>query len=314
MPFIEYTPIRSQKATLDILEKANKITDSWRAKGFTLTLRQIYYRFIALDIFPADWIDPEYNKKHGLPPNTKNTLRNYKRLGDILVAGRRGGRIDWDAMEDRTRNLLGLQHWVSPENGLAWLSDRYRIQKWVSQKVRVEVWIEKDALLGIFEKICCKPEIDVEYFSCRGYNSDSEMWGASQRILWYAKEKKQHTLILQFSDHDPSGLDMTRDIRDRLKLFQCKATIKRIALNLAQVKKFKLPPNPAKETDIRFKSYAEKFGNESWEIDALEPDYLSDLVRREVMRIRNKKRWARETSREKKQQAAIRTAKVKEVK
>lgn len=292
MPLIEYVETRFNKYSLHILHEANKVIIAWQAKGYRLTLRQIYYRLIATDKIPDSWIDEVYNKAKGLAPRTKNTIRNYKRLGDILNSGRIGGKVDWDAMEDRTRNLLGLQHWDSPEDGLKWLAEQYRIEKWKDgQKYRVEVWIEKDALLGIFERVCCEPNIDVQYFSCRGYNSQSEMWGASQRILYYERERKQQTIILQFSDHDPSGVDMTRDIRARLKMFGCNTIIKRLGLTIEQVRKFKLPPNPAKENDIRFAGYAEKFGNDSWELDALEPDVLASLVRNAVLRIRNKVAW-----------------------
>lgn len=298
MPFIEYTKINFHPGSRGIIDKANKIINDWMAKGYTLTLRQIYYRFIALDWFPETWIDEEYNRKHGLAPRTKNTIKNYKRLGELLVNGRLAGKIDWDAMEDRTRNLKGLQHWRNPQDAVQWLATQYRIEKWNAQQTRIEVWIEKDALQGIFERVCCEPDIDVSFFSCRGYNSESEMWGAAQRILYYEKTFGQQTIILQFSDHDPSGLDMFRDIRDRLRLFQCGAVIKRLALTIAQVRRLKLPPNPAKETDIRFAKYVEKYGPDSWELDALEPDHLARLVREAVLRARSKAQWAIEKERE----------------
>ena len=67
-------------------------------------------------MLPDSWIDAEYNRKHGLPADTKNTLKNYKRLGDVISDGRLAGMIDWDAIEDRTRNLLSSPHWSSPRS------------------------------------------------------------------------------------------------------------------------------------------------------------------------------------------------------
>jgi hypothetical protein len=52
---------------------------------------------------------------------------------------------------------------------------------WCGQDYYLEVWIEKDALVGVIEGVC--ERWDVPYFSCRGYPSQSEMWGASQRLL-----------------------------------------------------------------------------------------------------------------------------------
>ncbi len=305
MPVIEYGKTNFHPPTRKIIEQANEIINDWRAKGYSLTLRQIYYRFIALDWFPASWIDPEYNAKHKLPPTTKNTIKNYKKLGEILSLARIGGLVDWDAMEDRTRNLLGLRHWGSPEEAVKWVADQYRIQKDWKQPWRIEVWIEKDALLGIFERVCTEADIDVVYISLRGHNSQSEMWSAAQRINAYYEQTGQETLILQFSDHDPSGIDMFRDIRTRLRMFHCNAIVRRMALTIGQVRKMKLPPNPAKETDSRFKVYQERFGNESWELDGLEPDALAGLVRRGVASVRNAEAWTKEKAREKKDIAKL---------
>jgi len=291
MPKIAYVENRFQKATLDIIEKANRIIDDWQAKGFKLTVRQIYYRFIALDWFPASWIDDAYNAKKGLPKGTKNTLRNYKRLIDILVIGRLGGLIDWTSIEDRTRSLKGMSHWDTTKEYLDSVRNAYRLDKWATQKVRFELWFEKDALSGIAQHIATQDDIDVQFFSSRGYNSESAMWAAAQRLNWYREELGQDTVILQFSDHDPSGIDIGRDIKDRFDLFNCPVTVKRMALTIAQVRKFKLPPNPAKENDIRFAGYVEKFGNESWEMDALEPDYMNDITRKAILGARDEKDW-----------------------
>lgn len=299
MPFIDYVgkSANHHAAWFRIIDQANEIINAWIAQGYKLTVRQIYYRFIALDLFPSSWIDAEYNAKHKLSPNTKNTIKNYKRLAEILNLGRLRGLIDWDAIEDRTRNMLSVQHWNTPQDAMKWIADQYRKQKWDNQKVRVEVWIEKDALLGIFEDVCNRHDVDLPFFSCRGYNSQSEMWNSSQRILYY-EQKKIRTVILQFSDHDPSGIDMTNDIKKRLKLFGCHVAVRRLALTIKQVRRFKLPPNPAKETDCRFEAYAKKFGNESWELDALEPSVLAALVTNAVKALRNKAQWDRDAKKE----------------
>lgn len=309
MPKIAYVENRFQKATLETIDKANKIIDDWRAKGFTLTVRQIYYRFIALDLFPASWIDDDYNRKHGLPPGTKNTLRNYKRLIDILVIGRLGGLVDWNAI-DRTRGLRGMQHWDDTQEYIASVRHAYRLDKWGSQKTRFELWFEKDALSGIAEHIATQDDLDVQFFSSRGYNSESAMWGAAQRLNYHREKLGQETIILQFSDHDPSGIDIGRDITDRFALFNCPVTVKRMALTIAQVRKFKLPPNPAKENDIRFAGYVKKFGKESWEMDALEPDYMEEITRKEILKHRDAKDWEAKKAIEDTQRELIRRTKL----
>ena len=151
------------------------------------------------------------------------------------------------------------------------------------------MWIEKDALSGVFSRICS--ELEVPFFACKGYTSLSAMWRASQRLIRKAQAGKEVT-IFHFGDHDPSGIDMTRDIIDRLYDFHSSLEVRRIALNMDQVEEFDPPPNPAKMSDSRAEAYVDEYGYESWELDALDPSTLSDLVREQVDQLRDEDLWA----------------------
>lgn len=93
-----------------------------------------------------------------------------------------------------------------------------------------------------------------------------------------------HTpVIFHLGDHDPSGIDMTRDITERLEMFAGQPVdVRRIALTMNQINQYNPPPNPAKITDSRVTAYIDRFGNQSWELDALEPGVIVDLVRSHV--------------------------------
>ncbi len=169
------------------------------------------------------------------------------------------------------------------------VAEQYLTDKWASQSFRPEVWIEKDALVGVFEQVC--NSLDVPFFSCRGYSSDSEMWSAAQRLIAW-KENGQTPIIFHFGDHDPSGTDMTRDIFDRLEMFSgFPLKVKRLALNMPQIEKLKPPPNPAKLSDSRAIEYVKKFGSNSWELDALNPDILSNLAAANIESLIDQKTW-----------------------
>jgi len=157
---------------------------------------------------------------------------------------------------------------------------------WANQERRCEVWIEKEALAGVIEGVC--RELDCPYFACRGYVSQSEQWRAGVRF-----RGDQPTVIIHLGDHDPSGIDMTRDNADRLAMFAGahKTEVRRIALNADQVEQYEPPPNPAKETDSRFQEYERLYGDQSWELDALEPATIADLIRSEVESIRDPDLW-----------------------
>lgn len=257
-------------STLAVIDHANAIIAEYVDQGYDLTLRQLYYQFVSRDLIP-------------------NKQSEYKRLGSIVNDARLAGLIDWNAIADRTRNLRSLAHWSDPSEIVEAVADQFRMDKWATQPYRVEVWIEKDALVGVFERVC--HELDLPLLSCRGYTSQSEMWGAAQRLRRHAAAGKD-VLILHFGDHDPSGIDMTRDIAERLTLFEAPLDVRRLALNMPQVEEYEPPPNPAKETDSRFMGYIKTYGDESWELDALEPNVLAQLVRDEVFSIRDVDAWA----------------------
>ena len=267
---IEYTKKRFNEKSLKMIEQANAIIEEYQAEGFDLTLRQLYYQFVARDLIPNKQIE-------------------YKKLGAIINDARLAGLISWEAIVDRTRNLQRLAHWTGPKEIVQSCAHQFRIDMWKNQENRVEVWIEKDALVGVIANIC--NELRVPYFSCRGYTSQSEMWSAGQRMEDYVNNG-QTPNIIHLGDHDPSGIDMTRDIDDRLELFMGGLHVNRIALNMDQVRKYNPPPNPAKITDTRAKNYILTHGNKSWELDALEPRVLEALIRNAVTNLRDDAAWA----------------------
>ncbi len=286
MPKILYEEKRFSYKTLELIASGEDVINEFLAQGYTLTLRQLYYQ-----LFVRGFID--------------NTERSYKRLGNIISDARRAGMIDWDAIVDRTRYRRKLSSWASPLDILQTAQKDYHRDLWSNQLKRMEVWIEKDALVGVIEGVC--EEYDVPFFSCRGYVSDSEMWRAGRRLL-YNQDCGQETVILHLGDHDPSGIDMSRDIEERLSLFTEGETyidVKRIALTMEQIEEVNPPPNPAKVTDSRFEKYQAEHGDESWELDALEPSYLRDLIEDEIQMVRDEDLWDEAVSEQERERAVI---------
>lgn len=283
--------------TRQILEDADRVATEYMEKGYTVTVRQLYYQMIAQDLFPDSWIDERYNAKNGLPWDTKNTVKNYQKFVKVVSDGRLAGYLDWDAIEDRLRRTERNRHWSSHDEILQAAVDSWAIDKWAYQKIRVEVMCEKDAVAGILEPVCSLN--DVPFTACRGYGSQS---------LFYRKGKEiqeillggQHVVLLYFGDHDPSGLDMDRDIQSRLTDFtdlgddfEKYVHFHRIALTSGQIEKLMPPPNPAKSTDSRYKLYQEQFGNESWELDAIPPEYLEHILNGALESLRDEEQWKR---------------------
>jgi len=292
MPKIAYISREFRGKSLQMIDDANSIIDSYREQGLTLTLRQLYYQFVSRDLLP-------------------NKQENYKKLGSIINDARLAGLIDWEAIEDRTRNLSKNSHWDSPGDAIDSVAYWYKIDNWEGQEWQPEVWIEKEALAGVLEGPCGK--LDVPFFACRGYTSQSEMWSASQRLMRYKSSFGRKPVIIHLGDHDPSGIDMTRDIVDRMNIFfdghgKSRPEVVRIALNMDQIEVFNPPPNPAKKTDSRFLSYEEKFGGESWELDALEPRVLVDLITKTVKKYRDDDIYNKRVKHQEKEREGLRVA------
>lgn len=285
MPYQCFVPKDFRYGTRAIIRQANDIIAEYSRAGFQLTLRQLYYQFVARDLIP-------------------NKQTEYKRLGEILNDARLAGLVDWDAIIDRTRNLETLAAWQTPTSILSAVAQQYREPVWDDQPHYVEVWIEKDALIGVIEGVC--EELRVPYFACRGYTSQSEMWAAGRRF----REKidsGQNVTVIHLGDHDPSGIQMSEDNQNRLLMFahdECTEEytedehvadafeLRRVALNMDQVRRYNPPPNPAKETDSRIDGYRRRFGtNSSWELDALDPRVIADLIRSEVTSIIDDEKW-----------------------
>lgn len=282
--FIEYTTKRFNRSSLEIIDHANEIIADYDNRGLMLTLRQLYYQFVARGYI-------------------ENTERSYKRIGNIISDARLAGLLSWTAIEDRTRNLSRVSTWDSPSHIMGAVIKQFKLDKWANQPNMVEVWVEKEALSGVVEQ-ACRP-YQTPYFACRGYVSQSEMWRAAERFYRYAKEGKD-VYVLHLGDHDPSGIDMTRDIMDRLETFEDFSTlVEREALNFNQIEELQPPPNPAKTTDSRFKDYKAKYGEESWELDALDPQYLIDLIQNYIDNLLDRDLWNEGLEQEKKAIATL---------
>jgi hypothetical protein len=289
MPRIRYDNVRINDQSRAIITQANTIIRGYAAEGFDLTLRQLYYQFIARNLFPDSWQDST--------TGSTNNERSYKKLGVIIADGRMAGLIDWDAITDRTRTVKEVSHWSSPESILQSCAHSFRIDKWASQPNHVEIFVEKDAMLGVIENVC--EELDVPYFACRGYSSISALWEAGHKRMRpkMLAVRKRKLCVLYLGDHDPSGIDMDRDVRDRLTTFlgdigDKEFEVARLALNMDQIEQYEPPPNPVKATDSRSAAYRERFDTDNcWELDALDPPVIVELIREAVIERRDELLW-----------------------
>lgn len=276
-----------------VVEATNRILGEY---SYRLTVRQVYYRLIS-------------------PPFQlfANTATNYKTFDKILTKARERREIDWRKIEDRARSIIGGEKQLifeSEEEYVDWLfrelnEGYYDKPSWDDQRNHVEVWVEKDALSTLFERAVKQYRIVV--FPSRGYSSYTKVMEALERF-----PKQKRVAILHFGDHDPSGLDMSRDLTSRLEWYSGNddggLVVKRIALDIGQVRELALPPNPTKKADSRARDYVAKYGDECWELDAIPPDTLARWVRDAVEKEIDWSAWTETQERAKKERGRIKLA------
>lgn len=210
-----------------LIGHANTILEEYSTQGYRLTLRQLYYQLVASNIIP-------------------NRVQEYSKLSSVMVIARMCGFTDWDYLEDRLR-IPYLEYAVDDvEDALEDTINQYKRDRQEGQPNCIEVWTEKDAVSNILRRVT--KYYHVRLMINRGYSSCSAMYRAARRF----KSSEQPVKILYVGDHDPSGLDMLRDIKGRLDEFRTEMfEVVHVALTLDQIEEFQPPPNPAKLTDPR---------------------------------------------------------------
>lgn len=265
-----------------LLRKIIAILRDYAGQGYDLSLRQLYYQLVAANV-------------------VENTERSYKNVGSLVSDARLAGLIDWDMIKDRGRDTIQNNHWTDPGSILRASAEQFQIDKWDGQRVYVEVMVEKQALEGVLQPVCA--DLDVPFTANKGYSSSSALYEAGKRMF----ERIQHgkaVHVIYLGDHDPSGIDMSRDVEERLRMFsdctEQRGTLElhRVALNMPQIEELRPPKNPAKMSDSRADDYVRKFGRSSWELDAIEPKALAALVREEVDGLRDVALWQKAVKKE----------------
>jgi hypothetical protein len=252
---IAFKEIRFAGKSLRLIEQCNEIVEDYQEQGLRLTLRQLYYQLVTKNVIP-------------------NVERSYKNLGSLLNDARYAGLVDWDAIEDRVRRPRRASEWETIQSLVESALDAFRLPRWADQDYYAELWVEKDALAGVLEPLA--EEAHVTLMVNRGYSSASAMFESANR---FRRARGKRLRLFYLGDFDPSGEDMVRDVEDRLTTFRVNVKVQKIALTQEQIEEYKPPPNPAKMSDSRAANFVAMYGSSSYEVDALPPNVLAEIVR-----------------------------------
>lgn len=259
-----YRETKFKGDSLALIKQCNDIVDDYLGQGLRLTLRQLYYQLVSRNVIP-------------------NQERSYKNLSSLVSNARLSGLMDWDAIEDRIRRPVKPPEFDDLDELVEAALSSYRLPRWEGQENYAELWVEKDALAGVLRPIAHQHHVTL--MVNRGYSSQSAMHESADRFR-KAQDEEKVLYLFYLGDHDPSGEDMVRDIRDRMEMFEIEQLeVEKVALTMPQIKQYDPPPNPAKLTDPRAQAYIDKYGEHSWEVDALPPDVLARMIRKALKSV-----------------------------
>ena len=264
--------------SMEVLRWANAALESYRVQGYRVSQRQLFYYGVSRNLI---W----------------NTEASYGRLGRIVTDGRMAGYLDWSDVVDRNRSTIDHQYWDDPKTAMKAAIESFRTDKWEDQPCHVEVFLEKAALEGVLLPIC--QSLEVPFTASRGFGSASIMYETGKRLQsQFLRGKALH--VMAIFDMDPSGMSMTQDIQNRLRMFSdgSPVNVHRLALNMDQVEKYHLPENPVKLADSRSSSYISRFGTHCWEVDAIPTDVLATILSDGIRCFRDEALWAAATDRQ----------------
>lgn len=259
-----------------IISAVNDILLSYPDLDFSV--RQIFYRLGAVYGYPLE-------------------KRAYKWLVKVLTKAREEGLIDADRICDFSRPeyynnppYQTLEDYLQVK--LKLVVEEFDLDRWADQPYYVEVWIEKEALSRVILSVCIKYRVNL--IVKRGYSSYTQVYRAGKRF-----PDGKPAIILYLGDHDPPGLHIEMKLRKRLTEMLIREgknvhlEVRRIALTYEQILEYGLPPSPLKKVGQGRKEYKEKFGDRVWELDALDPLTLRNILEEEIKRLIDWEKWER---------------------
>ncbi|MFI9206383.1 hypothetical protein [Streptomyces sp. NPDC053048] len=232
----------------------------------SVTLRQVHYRCATAGAIP-------------------NTTSAYKRLSSLIAQARRDG--TFPDLIDSTREVHRPQAFADVGDMLRCMPDFFRLDRRRGQRVNLYVAAEKDTLRVQFTGWL--EDYGIPVVIARGFSSQSYVQDVADAV----RADGRDSVLLYVGDLDASGEDIERDWLERTA---CWDRVERVALNMAQVRERDIPAAVGKRTDSRWPAFAARHGLDvrypvQWEVEALPPEELKQLVMAAVHRYFDRAVW-----------------------
>jgi hypothetical protein len=266
------------KASLDLIAAMYKAAEAAQP----ITGRGVGYKLFARQLIPS--------------MSRANMMRVYRLLRDA----REEDTIPWSWIVDETRSLERTPSWDSPADYALSVAQSYRRDFWNQQPHRVEVWSEKGTVRGVLQPVLV--EYGVGFRVMHGFASATAVYDVAQ------DDDGRPLIVLYVGDYDPSGMYMSeQDLPKRLEKYDGEhVELQRISLTQEQTAGLISFPASDKKGDKRYKWFISNYGDQCWELDALDPNILRDIVEEKIKAEIEPEAWARCVAVNEAEQASLR--------
>jgi hypothetical protein len=214
----------------------------------------------------------------------RNDKRSYDALVELLTRLRLDGTIPFECIADETRPTSIVRCHGSPTPFIAeevnWFLKGFYRDLQQSQPHLIEVIVEKNTVFSVLKPVA--DEFCIRITAIRGYSSLPPRIELANR---YRASGRDQLIVLIASDFDADGIEIgqsfARSMRDDFGIE--KIVPVRVALTPAQVAEYKLPPQlKAKKSSSQYSKFASQFGDDCFELEALEPATLQHVLRNAI--------------------------------
>ncbi len=284
-------------AKMPLVSAVKKVLED-RRKFWPLSVRMVFYRLLN---------DPPLRHASKQDSVLVNDGKSYSAVIDIMTRGRLAGVFPFAAIADATRPVA---LWDTHDDARSFMAEQlaemftgYWRNLQQSQPNHMEIVGEKNTVDPIIRPIA--GEYCIPFTTGRGYCSLEPRRQIAER---FRKSGKDKLVLLILSDFDPDGEEiaqsMARSMRDDFGIENIHPV--KVALTAEQATWFELTANmSAKKTSSNFRKFVKLHGANVWELEALEPETLQELLREAIQEVLNIDVFNAEIAAEKKDAAFL---------
>lgn len=314
MAKIKFREIKMSRQNKERLNFINEIIEEYQEQGYVLTLRQLYYQLVSRDIIPNK--QNEYAKLSTLLKEGRMAgIVDWDAIEDRLRQPSKPSEFHSPAdivnaaiQQYRKKRQEGQRTYVEVWVEKDALSG---VLKRVTEKYGIPIMVNRgyssasamfdgyERFLNAFQNGQTVKILYLGDFDPSGVDMIRDIKARIDEFIVGSDEVKdmfeidetsdeynmiyKHLIETGYNETVSEKLAANMYLEEMAKEKTTDFEVVPIALTIEQIRQYNPPPNPAKITDPRAKDFIAKYGGTSWEVDALKPQVLNDILQNSIL-------------------------------